>query len=567
MRYIVSALFLASLFYLNSALADKTLVCVPDYRASTSLHTGAESQQHADQAEHKAQVPANSTLGKVYITRLPIFDESDPAENNFIFRWANRFHILTRPDTIAEELLFQSGEQYDQRTIEESARLLRNAEYLYDARIIPVSYCDGVTDVEVITRDVWSFTPEASYDRSGGNNNYGVSLRESNLFGAGKLASISHKKDIDRVSTKVAYEDRNIQGTRIATRIALTNSDDGNSGFARLRLPFYSLDSKRAWEIRAEKVNRTDTQYLRGKKSTEIDHKIDDYRVSYGISEGLIGNKVQRWLAGYAYRDDTFSPGDSLPTPTSPTIDKRLSYPFVQYQSLEDNFATASNIDQIYRTEDLHLGHNFNLRIGYAATEFGSDHDRAVIETSFSDTLVYTEKVLLQHHFSLNGLWNFETEKDEDLIAQYEMRYFRSQTSLRSFFASVSATFTHNLNGNQQVVLGGETGARGFDSRYQTGDRKLLLTIEERQYTNWHILNLIRPGFAIFLDAGRVWQPGTRDNLDDKYLVDAGVGIRLASSKADVGSIVHIDFAFPLTNRNEQDVDTFQITVNIKKRL
>jgi hemolysin activation/secretion protein len=147
------------------------------------------------------------------------------------------------------------------------------------------------------------------------------------------------------------------------------------------------------------------------------------------------------------------------------------------------------------------------------------------------------------------------------------MRYFRSQAPLRSFFASISGTFSHNLNINQQVVLGGDTGARGYDSRFQTGDHRIVLTLEERQYTDWHILNLVRPGFAIFVDAGRVWQAGISDNLKDKYLLNAGFGIRLASSKADVGSIVHIDFAFPLTNRNEQDVDSLQITVNIKKSL
>ena len=569
MRSVLSAVLLSVLLYISPAQANEELSCIQEYKASTSLDSAARSQISASEIENQIadKLPPDSRIGKIYISRLPIFDESNPTENNALYRWANRFHVLTKNDTIQEELLFRSGEAYDSRTIEESARLLRNAGYLYDAVIFPVSHCNGVTDVEVITKDVWSFTPEVNIDRSGGNNNFGISLRESNLFGSGKLASISHKKDIDRVSTKVAYEDRNIQGTRVAARIALTDADDGSSGSAGIRLPFYSLDSKRAWNIRIDRVERTETQYLKGEKVTETDHKIDEYQMSYGVSRGLVGKVTKRWLAGYTYRDDRFSPGDALPTPAIPTTGKRLSYPFLHYQSLEDDFTTAFNIDQIYRTEDLHLGHNFNFRIGYAATEFGSDRDRAVIATSFSDTLLYEEKILLQHFFSLNGLWNFETERDEDLIAQYEMRYFHSQTSLRSFFASISATYAHNLNSNQQVVLGGATGARGFVNRFQTGDRRLLLTLEERQYTNWHILNLVRPGFALFLDAGRVWQPGVNQNLENKYLVDAGFGIRLASSKADVGSVIHIDFAFPLTNRNEADVDSVQITVKVKKRL
>lgn len=569
MRPLLSAVLLSILVYIDPVRASETLACIQEYKASTSLDSAARSPVHASEIKNQIEgkLPPDSRIGRIYVSRLPIFDESNPTENNAVYRWANRFHGLTKIDTIQEELLFSSGEYYNSRKIEESARLLRNTGYLYDAVIIPVSHCNGVTDVEVITRDVWSFTPEVNFDRSGGNNNFGITLRESNLFGTGKLASISHKKDIDRVSTRIAYEDRNIRGTRVAARIAITDADDGRSGSARIRLPFYSLDSKRAWDIRIERVERTETQYLKGEKVTEIDRKIDEYQMSYGVSRGLVGKVTNRWLAGYTYLDDSFSPGDALPAPVMPTTGKRLSYPFLHYQSLEDDFTTAFNIDQIYRTEDLHLGHNFNFRIGYAATEFGSDSDRAVLSTSFSDTILYEEKVLLQHFFSVNGFWNFETERDEELIAQYEMRYFHRQTSLRSFFASISATYTHNLNSNQQVVLGGATGARGFANRFQTGDRRLLLTLEERQYTNWHFLNLVRPGFALFLDAGRVWQPGVNQNLENKYLVDAGFGIRLASSKADVGSVIHIDFAFPLTNRHEADVDSVQITVKVKKRL
>jgi hemolysin activation/secretion protein len=170
----------------------------------------------------------------------------------------------------------------------------------------------------------------------------------------------------------------------------------------------------------------------------------------------------------------------------------------------------------------------------------------------------------MQHSASWQGLWNFDTGKSEDVKASYLIRYFRSQTTHRSFFASFDATWTRHLNSNQQVVLGGQTGARAFDNRFQTGGRKFLLTLEQRQYTSVHLLNLIRLGFAAFIDVGRAWEPGQANGLEDDLLADVGIGIRLASSKASVGRIIHIDFAFPLTNRNHPAVDSLQIAVNIK---
>ncbi|MFT6039836.1 MAG: hypothetical protein ACI9TP_002638, partial [Candidatus Azotimanducaceae bacterium] len=60
-------------------------------------------------------------MGTIHYTRLPIFDETNPRENNTLFRWANAFHVLTQIKTIQQELLFAPGDAYQQRLIDESA--------------------------------------------------------------------------------------------------------------------------------------------------------------------------------------------------------------------------------------------------------------------------------------------------------------------------------------------------------------------------------------------------------------------------------------------------------------
>ena len=144
MRPVLSAVLLSVLLYINPVLANEELSCIQEYKASTSLDSAARSQISASEIKNQIadKLPPGSRIGRVYISRLPIFDESNPTENKALYRWANRFHVLTKTDTIQEELLFRSGEAYDSRTIEESARLLRNAGYLYDAVIIPVSHCE-----------------------------------------------------------------------------------------------------------------------------------------------------------------------------------------------------------------------------------------------------------------------------------------------------------------------------------------------------------------------------------------------------------------------------------------
>ena len=89
-----------------------------------------------DVDEKRFDIPEHSKIGQIHYTRLQIFDESDPRENNRAYRWANRFHVTTREDVISNQVLFSSGESYDTRLMEETARLLRRQKYLYDADIV-----------------------------------------------------------------------------------------------------------------------------------------------------------------------------------------------------------------------------------------------------------------------------------------------------------------------------------------------------------------------------------------------------------------------------------------------
>ncbi|MCB1692340.1 MAG: hypothetical protein KDI19_06205 [Pseudomonadales bacterium] len=509
-------------------------------------------------------LPRGTVIGTIHYTRLPVFDETDPTENNVVFRWANRFHVISTERTIEREVLLRPGDRYDEHSLEESARILRSAGYLYDADIRPVRLCDGVADVEVITRDVWSFTPEVSFDRSGGENSSQFGIAETNLLGSGRTVSFASSNDVDRKSTSFGLEDRNIGGRRIAGKLSWIDSDDGYHQFARFQKPFFELNSRQAWLVSADRVARDDTQYFRGQKVSALQHEIDEYIASVGFSPGLTGNMTKRLRFGYTYREDRFGPASDLPAPAAVPDDRRLSYPFVELALIEDNYVRATNINQIHRTEDLHIGLSASLFLGAATIALGSDETRFVFRADASDTLLYTDTSLLQHEANLSGVYNRSRQHTENVVANYAIRYYRAQTTHRAFFAQVKTTWTDNLDASSQVVMGGQTGARAFDNRLQTGDRSLLLTLEERQYTDLHILGLVRVGFAAFIDAGRAWTPGVDDGLANDILADFGVGLRLASSKTNVGGIAHVDVAFPLTNRSEPGVSGVQVSITLQ---
>ena len=98
--------------------------------------------------------------------------------------------------------------------------------------------------------------------------------------------------------------------------------------------------------------------------------------------------------------------------------------------------------------------------VGYAAESFGSNADRIVFRGHFSDTIQYNDKILLRHHLKWQGLLNQDTDASEDVIVQYGINYFRSQTTHRSFYAALNLTWSENLNSHRQILLGGDSGVR-----------------------------------------------------------------------------------------------------------
>src|SRR5690606_3801831 len=104
------------------------------------------------------------------------------------------------------------GERYSAALLRESERILRANSYLFDARIVPVAYRDGVVDVEVRTRDVWTLKPGITFGRKGGENESGFEFEESNLLGLGKEIELSHTNDVDRNSNLLRYRDPHLFG-------------------------------------------------------------------------------------------------------------------------------------------------------------------------------------------------------------------------------------------------------------------------------------------------------------------------------------------------------------------
>ena len=118
----------------------------------------------------------------------------DKKPKSLLEKGGNAIHIKSQRWIIRNKLLFKKGERLHSLKISESERLLRQANFIYDARIIikDIPGKDSV-DVIVISQDVWSITGGAGYDAA--HKSPDISLNEVNFLGLGQQVGGTIKFD------------------------------------------------------------------------------------------------------------------------------------------------------------------------------------------------------------------------------------------------------------------------------------------------------------------------------------------------------------------------------------
>jgi len=128
----------------------------------------------------------------------------------------------------------------------------------------------------------------------------------------------------------------------------------------------------------------------------------------------------------------------------------------------------------------------------------------------------------------------------------------------------LQATAGSNLDADTQVLLGGDSGLRGYPLRYQAGTGRWLFTAEQRMFSNWFPFQLFNVGGAMFFDMGGVTGRDPLGSDPQGVLKDVGVGLRFGNSRSALGNVLHVDFAFPLDG--DSSIKNMQILVETKAR-
>ena len=507
-------------------------------------HTQIELPRPAGLPSDAELEAAGAVIGKIEIDIHNVFDENDPRENKGLYRLADHLHIRTKPAAIRAQLLFKSGDRYSAQKLAETERNLRMLVFIYDAHVVPIRFAEGKVDVQIITRDVWTLDPNVSFGRSGGANSTNVNLQEENFLGWGKQVEVGRTSDVDRTSKLAQYSDPNVFGSRWTGALTYIDSSDGNNRIAQASHPFYALDTRWSATLVAQSYDRTISRYALGNVADQFNDNEQTYLIGGGVSSGLVDGWSKRLLFGMYFDRNDFLPTPATTLPAKPFASRTLSYPFVGFDILQDRYGKAGDENQIGKTEDLYYGTELTGELGYSDAIFGANRDALMVKSAVTHgmALPYEQQLFLRADFSSR----FEGSNARNLISDAGARYYWRWRPDWLLYASLTGTVTHDLDPDVQLLLGGDTGLRGYPLRYEAGTSRGLLTIEQRVFTDWYPFRLVRVGAAIFTDVGRTWGTGVVGNSDLGVLSDAGFGLRLGNARSGLGNVLHIDFAFPL---------------------
>jgi len=516
------------------------------------------------------KTPPRPTPKTIRSISIQIRDIFDPA-NNSVFRTANSVKINTKEKVIRRELLFKVGDTYDPFLVGESIRAIRLLKYLSDIKITP--HFDGdFVDIFVSAQDTWTLLPQFNYSSGTGKNNKSAGLAESDIFGLGKRLEVQYSDDEGRKGLESVYDDPRIFGSKYRFLTAFFDRADGHREIFLLNDPYRSLKQKSAWSVSGDHGDTLGRLFDNGDVNYIFRQKKVDFEARYSHAYGNPEERVRRYSLGYGYVDARFLQANSQDyqdlnldpkvvsnDPTRLPFDRRFTGPVFTYEQIVPDYISRNYVDRFERIDDYNLGPQESINILGAPKFLGSDRSAALFSANSSQGHKINDNAFVRSELGFAARLDDQDGLNDSLI-RMESKFFDVLGPLRLYdtFAgkhtlavSWLLEYGYQLDGDRQLVVGGDNAVRGYSARAFEGDKRFALNIEDRIHFVDNAFQLISVGGALFLDVGGATRDSIGNLLSDRIYSDVGFGLRLAFPRSTGERVARLDISLPL--RDAQD--------------
>lgn len=491
---------------------------------------------------------SSAIVSSVRVHARNVFDLSDPAQRHFLFALANKLHITTREYFIRNQILFKQGDVLDPYLTAESERLLREFEFIRSAKIIFDESTVNGRSINVYTRDAWSTIPELSYGTKGGEETWSIGIKEKNLLGLGKTVAAYYKKDLDRTYKEFYYEDPYFIMPRWVLGLNFQHDGDKKSTRGHIARPFYS--SLTPWALFAEREHsrRSIKLYADSDEIASFDRDRRHVLVGGGLSVGSTTSRISRLRVSFFKQDDDFT-FEFQRFKIPPVIDKKMTGIKASFEYADLDYYKEQYVNTFDRVEDFNRGNELFVEYGYSPKGWDSDITRHLVKLTEQRGITF---------LGINGLFGavsgetrVEKGKAVNLKSFYHVYHYMRLTNRQTLVTSLNFEHGHVLDTEEQILVGGASGLRGYSVRQFAGNKKLLFNMEYRSFWIHDFLRLVSIGGILFFDSGFSWSEGRSVDLKD-LRSDVGFGLRIDPTRGRGASPFNISLAYAL-NKNQRD--------------
>lgn len=502
----------------------------------------------------RAEEPAPSAdplrIGAIRISRANVFDASDGVAARFPYSLANRIHVITQETFIRRELLFREGDVFDPEVVAESERLLRARPIFRYVSISTSAAADGVVDVEIETYDTWTTVPRPTYGVAGGEQYYGMGIRESNFLGLGKQLGAFVFRDVDRTTRGVSYRDPQLFGTRWVANIGYGTDDKGREWEGGIERPYFASRVPYAGGAAVRVLDDEDRLFQRREEAVNFGHRTRDARVFLSKALSRSDVRVRRISLAHERQEDDFFDVRFLQVPEFPVParDRVVSSLLLGFDYRDLDFETFRGVMTFDRVEDINHGWEWLVEAGPSLKSMGATRDGAFGRLQVQKVAGWGDRVLWFNHLDADG--RLESRSLVDGAMRLRSEVFLPDWR-ESHTASLRAEWraSHNLDPETQFIVGGDNGLRAYRLREEAGANSAILSLENRRVVLYDWLKLVNIGWAVFADAGTAWQRHSRLRMNE-IKSDVGAGLRFSPTRSTDPSIIRVDLAYALQDND-----------------
>jgi outer membrane protein assembly factor BamA len=473
-------------------------------------------------------------ISHISIDRREIADQKDSSDQDAVGWLANKLHVLTREQIVRNELLLRESEPFHPGLAEESIRNLRRMGIFDEVHLRVDTVNREATTVLVETRDQLTMNVNVSYKNDGGVKNFSTGFSEDNFLGRAQHVSVSYDYNslrTDPHGAELRFVERRAFATRWGITVQHKNSEDLLISTVLAERPFF--EERASWSA--------------GLYADDGRIRRRTYYNNIQIGQQDILQQNQNvWLVYSAGKKTKARTGISLLR----TRTESSAGPLRRFDNLDLLNVSLGMVHRTWRQEKFlnNIERVEDVPYGIACDFIGGKNFRAF---DIGNTGYY---------FQAGGVVAAEVSEGwylSSLVAYagYTVISNPSETTLSWSVLTHTKIFPRHLlvarvggvigsawSPGRQITLGSPSGLRGYGANFVSGNRMLLLNVEDRLRlkVDWWIL---RFGAAMFADCGTAWNEGS-DLARQRFYSSVGFGLRIEKSKQLGSGVIRIDAAF-----------------------